>query len=79
MRLRKLCKALRIKGFNLKIIVGLNAFTGGQEITPPTFRVDNNVGQLQTNKLKALKTKKDHEKVVSCLKKLKRMQLITTI
>lgn len=54
-----------------KIIVGVNAFTGGQEIAPPSFRIDDNIRQLQSHKLKILKTKRDNERVASCLKKIK--------
>jgi methylmalonyl-CoA mutase, N-terminal domain len=54
-----------------KVIVGVNAFTGGQEIAPPTFRVDDSIRQLQADKLKTLKAKRDNEKVVNCLKKIK--------
>src|SRR5450432_3151718 len=54
-----------------KIIVGVNAFTGGQEIAPPSFRIDDNIRQLQTHKLETLKAKRDNERVASCLKKIK--------
>lgn len=54
-----------------KIIVGVNSFTGGQEIAPPSFRIDDNIRQLQTIKIKALKAKRCNEKVDSCLKKIK--------
>ena len=54
-----------------KIIVGLNAFTGGQEIKPPSFRIDDNIRQVQTAKLKTLKAKRDHAKAGICLKKIK--------
>ena len=53
-----------------KIVVGVNAFTGGQEIAPPSFRIDDNIRQLQSNKLKTLRAKRDNEKVTSCLKKI---------
>ncbi|MEP6950874.1 MAG: methylmalonyl-CoA mutase family protein [Ginsengibacter sp.] len=54
-----------------KIIVGVNAFTGGQEIAPPSFRINDSIRQLQSDKLKALKEKRDSEKVANCLKKIK--------
>ncbi len=54
-----------------KIIVGLNAFTGGQEIKPPSFRIDDNIRQVQSAKLKTLKAKRDRVKAEICLKKIK--------
>ncbi len=54
-----------------KIIVGVNAFTGGQEIKPPSFRIDDNIRQVQSAKLKTLKEKRDHVKTDDCLKKIK--------
>ena len=42
-----------------KIIVGVNAFTGGEEIAPPSFRIDDNIRQLQIHKLNILKAKRD--------------------
>jgi methylmalonyl-CoA mutase N-terminal domain/subunit len=54
-----------------KIIVGVNAFTGGQEIAPPSFRIDDNIRQVQIDKLKKLKDERDNNKVVACLKKIK--------
>ncbi len=46
-------------------------FSGGQEITPPTFRIDDNIRRLQSQKLKELKAKRNNERVSSCLNKIK--------
>lgn len=54
-----------------KIIVGVNAFTGGVEITPPSFRIDDSIRQVQADKLKKLKATRDKNKVVESLKKIK--------
>jgi methylmalonyl-CoA mutase N-terminal domain/subunit len=54
-----------------KIIVGVNAFTAGQETAPPSFRIDDNIRRVQSDKLKALKSKRDNEKVAACLKKIR--------
>ncbi|MEP6926177.1 MAG: methylmalonyl-CoA mutase family protein [Ginsengibacter sp.] len=54
-----------------KIIVGVNAFRGGQEIAPPSFRIDDSIRQLQCDKLKTLKAKRDGKRVADCLKKIK--------
>lgn len=53
-----------------KIIVGVNAFTGGQEIAPPSFRIDDNIRIVQTDKIKALKEKRDKNKVEICIRKI---------
>jgi methylmalonyl-CoA mutase, N-terminal domain len=53
-----------------KIIVGVNAFTGGQETTPPSFKIDDIIRIVQTEKIKALKEERDANKVESCLKNI---------
>jgi methylmalonyl-CoA mutase N-terminal domain/subunit len=54
-----------------KIIVGLNAFTGGQEIKPPSFRINDDIRQVQAAKLKILRETRDNAKAGNCLKKIK--------
>ena len=54
-----------------KIIVGVNAFTGGQEIAPPPFRIDDNIRQLQCDKLKKLRKERNNNNVAQCLQKIK--------
>jgi len=54
-----------------KVIVGVNAFRSAGETRPPSFRIDDNIRLLQSQKLEALKGKRDHEKVASCLKRIK--------
>jgi methylmalonyl-CoA mutase, N-terminal domain len=54
-----------------KKIVGVNAFTADQAIAPPSFRIDDNIRQLQTRRLKVLKEKRDHEKVAVSLRKIR--------
>jgi methylmalonyl-CoA mutase N-terminal domain/subunit len=53
-----------------KIIVGVNSFISDDEISPPSFKIDDNIRQVQINKIKALKEKRDNEKVENCLKKI---------
>lgn len=53
-----------------KIIVGVNAFVGGQEIAPPSFRIDDSIRSVQIDKLNALKQKRDNGKVEICLKNI---------
>ena len=54
-----------------KIIVGVNSFINGNEIQPPSFKVDDSIRLLQMQKLKMLKEKRDGDKVEACLKELK--------
>jgi methylmalonyl-CoA mutase N-terminal domain/subunit len=38
-----------------KIIVGVNSFISEHEVSPPSFKIDDNIRLLQINKIKALK------------------------
>ncbi len=53
-----------------KIIVGVNAFTGGSEEAPPSFKIDDNIRQVQIEKINALKQRRDSSKVEFCLKQI---------
>jgi methylmalonyl-CoA mutase, N-terminal domain len=50
-----------------KIIVGVNKFQVDKEVPIPGFRIDDSIRDQQTEKLKALKEKRDAEKVRSSL------------
>ena len=54
-----------------KIIVGVNKFKNEQNILPPTFRIDDSIRQLQIDKLKSLKEKRDPKKAFACLNSIK--------
>ena len=54
-----------------KIIVGVNKFKNEQNILPPSFKVDDNIRQLQIDKLQSLKEKRDNGKASACLKAIK--------
>ncbi|MEP7250951.1 MAG: methylmalonyl-CoA mutase family protein [Ginsengibacter sp.] len=54
-----------------KIIVGVNAFTEQEEVRPTAFTIDDSIRQVQSEKLKTLKRKRDNQKVTAILKKLK--------
>jgi methylmalonyl-CoA mutase N-terminal domain/subunit len=54
-----------------KIIVGVNKFKNVQNILPPSFTIDDNIRQIQIDKLNLLKEKRDTEKVTACLKIIK--------
>ncbi|MGN6531822.1 MAG: acyl-CoA mutase large subunit family protein [Ginsengibacter sp.] len=53
-----------------KIIVGVNSFISDKEILPPPFKIDDNIRQVQINKIKALREKRDNQKVKICLQKI---------
>lgn len=54
-----------------KIIVGVNSFEGAKEVSPPSFKIDDNIRQLQTNKLNILKKERHNDKVANCLNKVR--------
>jgi methylmalonyl-CoA mutase N-terminal domain/subunit len=54
-----------------KIIVGVNKFRNEQNITPPSFKIDDSIRQLQIDKLNSLKEKRDSEKAAACLQAIK--------
>ena len=54
-----------------KIIVGVNKFKNDQNILPPSFTIDDSIRQLQTDKLRSLKQRRDNEKVAACLRLIK--------
>jgi methylmalonyl-CoA mutase N-terminal domain/subunit len=53
-----------------KIIVGVNKFTTEEKNDTPVFRIDDSIRQLQTDKIRALKGKRDVSKVQHCLKNI---------
>lgn len=54
-----------------KIIIGVNKFKNEQNILPPSFTVNDNIRQMQIDKLIALKEKRNNNKVSECLKIIK--------
>ena len=54
-----------------KIIVGVNKFRNEQNITPPSFAIDDSIRQLQIDKLKRLKNERNSEKAAACLQLIK--------
>ena len=54
-----------------KIIVGVNKFTVEEKNTTPVFKIDESIQQIQTEKLKTLKAKRDNEAVAAALSLLK--------
>ncbi len=54
-----------------KIIVGVNKFTAAETSDTPVFKIDDSIRQLQTEKLKALRAKRDNAKATACLEAIK--------
>jgi methylmalonyl-CoA mutase N-terminal domain/subunit len=50
-----------------KIIVGVNKFQVEEKNTTPVFKIDESIQKIQTDKLKALRAKRDHVKASACL------------
>ncbi|HMO63199.1 MAG TPA: methylmalonyl-CoA mutase family protein [Ferruginibacter sp.] len=50
-----------------KIIVGVNKFTVEQDSAVPGFKIDDSIRQVQAEKLKMLRQKRNASKVVACL------------
>ncbi len=53
-----------------KMIVGVNSFEEEEQNDTPIFRVDDSIRKVQIEKLKALKSERDNEKVQAYLKTL---------
>jgi len=51
-----------------KIVVGVNKFQGAKDPEPTLLTIDDSIRDLQTEKLKKLKAKRNQEKVAHCLK-----------
>jgi methylmalonyl-CoA mutase, N-terminal domain len=58
---------------NSKIIVGVNKFTSEETSTPPSFKIDDSIRIMQSNKLKALRAKRDNTKSEACIAEIKRI------
>lgn len=56
-----------------KIIVGVNKFQLEEATSIPVFKVDENVQNLQIEKLKTLKANRDNNKVSACLQTLNKI------
>jgi methylmalonyl-CoA mutase, N-terminal domain len=51
-----------------KIIVGVNKFTVEEKNTTPVFKIDESIQKIQSDKLKALRAKRDNTKAAASLK-----------
>lgn len=54
-----------------KIIVGVNQFTEQHEAKTDILRIDDSIRKVQSEKLKALRSRRDNEAVTASLKKIK--------
>lgn len=54
-----------------KIIVGVNSFTTEQETSLPSFKINDNIRKLQTDKLNLLRKQRDNTVSAACLKQIK--------
>lgn len=55
---------------NERILVGVNKYTGDEELHPEVFRVDDSIRKLQIDKISDLKSERDNDKVQNALKVL---------
>lgn len=53
-----------------KIIVGVNKFQSIQAYTPPSFKIDDNIRQVQIDKLYKLKQERNNALVAGCLQRI---------
>jgi methylmalonyl-CoA mutase N-terminal domain/subunit len=53
-----------------KIIVGVNKFQVEHEAKVPSFKIDDSIRNIQSEKLQALKAKRDNTKVSACLQQI---------
>ncbi len=56
---------------NEKIIVGVNSFISDEDSTPPSFKIDDEIREVQIKKINVLKAKRDNDIVKKGLQKIK--------
>jgi methylmalonyl-CoA mutase N-terminal domain/subunit len=54
-----------------KILVGVNKFTSKENEPTSVFRIDDSIRQLQTEKLRSLRSRRDNQKAIACLATIK--------
>jgi methylmalonyl-CoA mutase N-terminal domain/subunit len=55
-----------------KVIVGVNKFTVKEEEETPVLKIDDSIRQVQSEKLKSLRARRDGEKAAQCLATIRR-------
>lgn len=56
-----------------KVIVGVNKFTAKETSDTPLLKVDDSIRKVQSEKLKALRAKRDNAKATACLERIKQI------
>jgi methylmalonyl-CoA mutase, N-terminal domain len=60
-----------------KIIVGVNKFQTEETFTAPSFKIDESIQKLQSEKLQSLKNRRNNQKVIQCLAEIENCALST--
>jgi len=55
-----------------KVIVGLNRFEGGSETEPPVMKIDDQIRNLQIERLQQLRSKRDSAIAQDCLGRIEK-------
>ncbi|MEY2649194.1 MAG: hypothetical protein RL282_1907 [Bacteroidota bacterium] len=55
-----------------KLIVGLNRFEGGSKTEPPVMKIDDNIRNMQIERLQQLRLKRDAAKAQECLDRIEK-------
>ncbi|MBC9931931.1 acyl-CoA mutase large subunit family protein [Chitinophaga qingshengii] len=56
---------------NEKIIVGVNKFVAADNQPPEVFRIDDSIRQMQSDRLKALRARRDNDAAEQCLQRIR--------
>lgn len=54
-----------------KVIVGANTFKNDATASPPLFKIDESIRTIQTQRIEALKSRRDNDKTSACLAAIK--------
>jgi methylmalonyl-CoA mutase N-terminal domain/subunit len=60
-----------------KTIVGVNKFTSKETEPTPVFKIDDSIRQVQSEKLKVLRAKRDNQKATACLETIRQKATTT--
>lgn len=56
---------------NEKVIVGVNKFVAADNQPPEVFRIDDSIRQMQSDRLQALRARRDNEAAAQCLQRIR--------
>ena len=54
----------------IKVVVGVNKFQGAKDPEPTLLKIDDSIRELQSEKLKKIKSRRDEHKAQQCLNKI---------